>query len=265
MMSCKRKQMTDEFEVTTDLLTRCNCNLHPSHCAQCFSLASVLRMRIATSSLSEIELNDLLYNQFTNFFNVETREFTFVCGGVLVCSIGTQVYYGVSDYKMSMIMNCVREGIRPTHGNSLRDYNRELEDRCETWLAHFCEVYGDHMPHRPWVYLPPQMMKKELYDIFYDEMIEVKVVPSKSTFVKVWRTKFPNLLYAKCVYLGKCDKCCLFEKTLQDKLCIRDHTALRNKFRQYKEDVRRERQYLDCITTAVSYSKKNIFTLPHII
>ena len=132
MMSFKRKRMTDEFEVATDLLTRCNCNLHPSYCAQCFSLVSVLRMRIATSSLSEMELNDLLYNQFTNFFNVETREFTFVCGGVLVCSIGAQVYYGVSDYKMSMIMNCVREGIRLTHGNSLRDYNRELEDRCET-------------------------------------------------------------------------------------------------------------------------------------
>ena len=165
-MSLKRKRLTDEYDIACDLLSHCDCDLHSNYCGMCFSVGAVVRQRISLSTLSETELNNFLYDRFSTFFNIETGLFTFVCGGVIVCGIGCQVYFGLSDYKMNLIMNSVRTGVRPVHGNSLRDYNRELEDRCEAWLSYYCEVYGDHMPHRPWVYLLPHMLKQEVYDIF---------------------------------------------------------------------------------------------------
>ena len=81
----------------------------------------------------------------------------------------------------------------PLHGNSESDYDAPLMNTCEKQmrLSHYCEIYGDHMPHRNHVYLPSHLTKDELYEIFSFETIGHKVLPSESLFKRVWKTQSP--------------------------------------------------------------------------
>jgi hypothetical protein len=151
------------------------------------------------------------------FYCDQTGLFHFMVNGMSVCEIGFIVFYGISSYRLRIVMDHVIHGTTPVHGNSFRSYESELSDLVECWLHKYCKNYGDHQPDTSEVHLPANILKNEMYDVFIDDMrLLFNDYPSYSLFLHVWRTKFPFLKIPSAIRMGKCDICEKYDKLIAD-------------------------------------------------
>jgi hypothetical protein len=111
-------------------------------------------------------------------------------------------------------------------GVSIEDFSerahtsRQADKRkiCISWISQYMEIFCDADPASKEVHLPCVMSKKDLFDVFYYDMItnhkfspRDSSFPSESLFFYVWRTHFSHLVVPRNARLGKCTKCTLLQ------------------------------------------------------
>ena len=145
-------------------------------------------------------------------YHAPSDEFSLIAGGISVCPLGFCIFFGISMYKYKEAVRHVRQQVAPVHGNHDRDYEAVLHDHVVAWFSNYSQEYGEHMPHLKYIYLPPGLLKSDIYDCYVRNTENLYSAASASTFHAVWRSEFPHVTIPKRITLRKCDKCCQYAK-----------------------------------------------------
>jgi len=182
------KRNLSENEVLKKMKYGCNCR---NTCLNSFKLGEMKTAISLYGHKNHKEKTRWLLNLFEMFYNPDTDKLHLRIRGVTVCPGAFCSFYGITEYKFYVCLNMVKKNnFIVIHGNSSREYRQYQSDLCSTYLEVYLTTFGEQQPDSDEVHLPHTCIKIDLYDLFKLQCTE-NIVPHISTFLKVWKEKFP--------------------------------------------------------------------------
>ena len=74
--------------------------------------------RWSMMQLNEIVITQSLIDILQQMYDVQEDKFNLFVMGIVVCEVGFQAFYGISNYKFKVVCDHVRNNTHPVHGKS---------------------------------------------------------------------------------------------------------------------------------------------------
>jgi hypothetical protein len=131
---------------------------------------------------------------------------TYILKGRHVCRTAFIGLLGISQAKLNRLHRHVASGFVPPHGNVGLLRSGQANKATTSWLRTFFTFICERMPHQKKMYVPVAMKKVDIYRLCCREMPRACLV-TYQYFLHILTHKFPNVVFSKQTFLGKCDTC----------------------------------------------------------
>jgi len=205
-ISEKRRNSLDRDTIVRDLANPCLCK--DFVCIDKITIHDIITVRTHYHSKNEIEKMNWLLSLLQHFFDNVNNTIIFRVLGKPVCRVGFLNYHGITQYKYYTAIKKLRLGqTYVVHGNTEADCSRILSDKCFDFLLNYQTKFAEIQPDCDEFHLPRFILRVDLYSAFVETLTLSDMIPSYTTFARVWKEDFPNLKIPKNTRLGKCDIC----------------------------------------------------------
>jgi hypothetical protein len=217
-------------------------------------LHSVIEARIVLHANTETEVLKWAVSEMSKFYNRDEDEFNFMIRGRRVCPLAWRIFYSITHSRYYVARQHVINDTIPIHGNCLREYKSIIKDNIRTWFDNYIELYGDHQPDGPHVYLSPGLNKIGFFNEWMDftkkqNTLFIADPLQMSSFMKIWRKDYPNLMVQKNTTLGYCDYCSKIDVLIEQAKTVRLKQLFCERKRSHHERFKEERAYLDRLSS----------------